>query len=87
MTSSSFALYSLAVQDIWSVTVKSSSTLVIAGEITILLICSFSLQLLHIDGIDLPGDFMTMISTHHGLYSVVQEISEHVTVLVGKSGS
>ena len=57
----------------------------------LLLICSSSLLLLHIDsdGIDLPGDFMTMISTHRGLYSVVQEISEFegVIILVGKSGS
>ena len=34
------------------------------------------------DGTDLPGDLMTTISAHSGLYSVVHEISEGVTVLV-----
>ena len=34
------------------------------------------------DGTDVPGDLMTTISAHRGLYSVVHEISEGVTVLV-----
>ena len=69
--------------------VGSCKELNIGDEITILLICSPSLQLPHIDsdGTDLPGDFMTTISAHRGLYSIVHDISESVTVLIGKSSS
>ena len=70
------------------IAVKSStSTLTIAGEV--LLICSSNLQLPHIDsdGTDLPDDFMTILSAHRGEYTVVHEISEGVTVVVGKSSS
>ena len=34
------------------------------------------------NGTDLPGDLMTTISAHRGLYSVVHEISEGDTVLL-----
>ena len=71
--------------------VGSCKELNIGDEITILLICSPSLQLPHIDsdGTDLPGGFMTTISAHRGLlqYSIVHDISESVTVLIGKSSS
>ena len=63
--------------------VKSSSTLIINGEIAVPVNnCYIAIDLDH-DGTDLLGDLMTTISAHHGLhYSVVHEISEGVTVLV-----
>ena len=80
MTFSSCTLYSLTVQT-WSIAVKSSSTLIIDGEIAVPVYnCYIAIDS---DGTDLPGGLMTTISAHRGLhYSVVHEISEGATVLV-----
>ena len=80
MKFSSCELYSLTVQDMVNIAVKSSSTLLIDGEIAVPVYnCYIAIDS---DGTDLPVDFMTTISAHCGLYSVVHEISEGVTVLV-----